>query len=62
MPVSTASHAPAEGKGRLTDVLAEVHGLEDLDAKIRLNFTNDFDGVVESEMGVLLAGGTTSAL
>lgn len=36
-----------------TNVGAEIHGLEDLDGQIGLDFTDDLDGVVESEMGVL---------
>lgn len=36
-----------------TNVGAEIHGLEDLDGQIGLDFTDDLDGVVEREMGVL---------
>lgn len=32
---------------------AEIHGLEDLDGQIGLDFTDDLDGIVEREMGVL---------
>lgn len=37
-----------------TNIRSKIHGLEDLDAEIRLYFADNFGGIVEGEVRILL--------